>query len=676
MPLDPSSPATSARRVVHAAHARTTAPIPARCCHRRERPRHRDPRRSLPSADSGVLCTKVARYLERTYSTQRVLHPMRRIGRKGEGRFERIGWDEALDTIARRFAAHRGLADGPEAILPYSYAGTMGLLQSASMDRRFFHRLGASLLDRTICATAGKAGWAATIGASVGMDVEHFAESRLILIWGSNPIASNLHFWTRAQEAKRRGAKLICDRSLPQRHGREMPPAPRAAARDRRRAGAGHDARACRATTCSIDDYVDRLHGGLRGARAPRGGMAARAGRRGFAASRRARDRRPRARLRDARSRRRSASTTACSATPAAATRCGRSPACPRSWAPGAHPAGGALLSSSGTYPVATAALERPDLIAGTPRTSTCRRSAMRCSTRAIRRSARSTSTTPTRSPWRRSRARSRAGFAREDLFCVVHEIFRPTPPTYADILLPATTQLEQTDVHFVLRPPVRAGEQPGDRAAGRGQAQHRGLPPARGAHGIRRAVLRDSDDELARQAFDAARRARGAGSIWDTLKAPRLAAASGAGHVRALRRGQLPDAVGQVRVPLAPARQPRATIRCRPSCRRANRWRATRTLAAAIRWRSSRRRRATSSIRRSPTCRRSSRRSARRGSDINPADAAPARHRDRRSVRILNDRGSFTATARVNDRARPGVVVAPRSGGRSSRRTDATPTR
>jgi anaerobic selenocysteine-containing dehydrogenase len=104
----------------------------------------------------GTLCTKVARYLERTYSKERVLHPMRRVGRKGEGRFERISWDEALDTIAEKFAAIAASPDGPQAIVPYSYAGTMGLLQYSSMDRRFFHRLGASLLDRTICATAGK----------------------------------------------------------------------------------------------------------------------------------------------------------------------------------------------------------------------------------------------------------------------------------------------------------------------------------------------------------------------------------------------------------------------------------------------------------------------------------------------------------------------------------------
>src|SRR5436853_4280481 len=149
----------------------------------------------------GGLCVKVAHYEKRTYHSDRLLYPMKRTGRKGEGRFERISWDEALDTIAGELK--RIANENPESILPYSYAGTMGLLQGSSMDRRFFHRLGASLLERTICAAAGKAGWGAVIGASMGMDVEEYSNSRLILIWGSNPIASNLHFWTRAQEAKR-----------------------------------------------------------------------------------------------------------------------------------------------------------------------------------------------------------------------------------------------------------------------------------------------------------------------------------------------------------------------------------------------------------------------------------------------------------------------------------------
>src|SRR4029079_6875891 len=135
---------------------------------------------------AGTLCTKVARYLERTYSPDRLRYPMRRVGAKGEGRFARISWDDALGTIAARFKSIAASVDGPQAILPYSYAGTMGLLQGSSMDRRFFHRLGASLLDRTICASAGKAGWAAVIGASMGMDLEEYTGSRLILHSGSN----------------------------------------------------------------------------------------------------------------------------------------------------------------------------------------------------------------------------------------------------------------------------------------------------------------------------------------------------------------------------------------------------------------------------------------------------------------------------------------------------------
>jgi anaerobic selenocysteine-containing dehydrogenase len=156
---------------------------------------------------AGVLCTKVARYAERTYSPDRLLTPLRRVGRKGEGRFERISWDEALDEIAARL---KPLAEtAPEAILPYSYCGTMGLLQGESMSSRFFHQLGASLLDRTICAMAGATGYKYTVGGSIGTDMEHFQDAKLILVWGGNPIASNLHFWMRAQEAKRRGAKLV-----------------------------------------------------------------------------------------------------------------------------------------------------------------------------------------------------------------------------------------------------------------------------------------------------------------------------------------------------------------------------------------------------------------------------------------------------------------------------------
>jgi anaerobic selenocysteine-containing dehydrogenase len=123
---------------------------------------------------------------------------------KGEGKFERISWDEALDTIAARLKPIA--ARDPQAILPYSYCGTMGLVQGEAMSMRFFNKLGASLLDRTICATAGATGYKYTLGGSIGTDIEQFQDAKLILIWGGNPIASNLHFWMRAQEAKRRGA--------------------------------------------------------------------------------------------------------------------------------------------------------------------------------------------------------------------------------------------------------------------------------------------------------------------------------------------------------------------------------------------------------------------------------------------------------------------------------------
>ena len=157
---------------------------------------------------AGVLCTKVSRYTERTYHPERLLHPLKRVGRKGEGRFERISWDEALATVAARLKAIA--ARDPQAIVPYSYAGTMGLLQGEAMAARFFHRLGASRLDRTICASAGGEALAATYGGKVGMHLRFFAQSKLIVIWGSNSIASNLHFWTLAQQAKRDGAKLWC----------------------------------------------------------------------------------------------------------------------------------------------------------------------------------------------------------------------------------------------------------------------------------------------------------------------------------------------------------------------------------------------------------------------------------------------------------------------------------
>jgi len=156
----------------------------------------------------GFLCTKVNRYVERSYDSGRVLYPMRRVGAKGEGRFEPATWDEALDDISTRL---RQIVDEHRAqsVLPYSYAGTMGLVQGSSMDRRFFHRLGASLLARTICASAGTEGWKHTYGVRMGPSPEEVEHAGLILLWGTNTLTSNPHLWPFVTRARERGARVI-----------------------------------------------------------------------------------------------------------------------------------------------------------------------------------------------------------------------------------------------------------------------------------------------------------------------------------------------------------------------------------------------------------------------------------------------------------------------------------
>ncbi len=174
----------------------------------------------------GFLCAKVAKYLDRVYSPERVLYPMRRVEPKGPANlqsfaqlgkpgaaaptraFARISWDEALDEIASRF---RGIVNefGPEAILPFSYGGTLGALNGASMDRRFFHRLGASQLERTICSSAGEEGLRSVLGIKLGTEPEQFAHSRYIIAWGANIHGNNVHLWPFIEEARRKGAKLV-----------------------------------------------------------------------------------------------------------------------------------------------------------------------------------------------------------------------------------------------------------------------------------------------------------------------------------------------------------------------------------------------------------------------------------------------------------------------------------
>lgn len=156
----------------------------------------------------GFLCGKVAKYLEREYHPDRLMTPLRRIGAKGQGRFSPISWDAALDEIAARLR-QTAMEYGPESILPYSYAGTMGYVEGSGMDRRFFHRLGASRLDRTICASAGSQALMEAYGARFGTEPDQFARSRFVIVWGANVHATNVHLWPFLVEARRRGAQLI-----------------------------------------------------------------------------------------------------------------------------------------------------------------------------------------------------------------------------------------------------------------------------------------------------------------------------------------------------------------------------------------------------------------------------------------------------------------------------------
>jgi anaerobic selenocysteine-containing dehydrogenase len=165
----------------------------------------------------GFLCGKVARYLDRVYSPERLLYPMKRRagipkgplpqGREAEA-FERISWEEALGIVAAKL---KGVAAefGPESVLPYSYGGTIGQLGYGSMDRRFFYRLGASQLDRTICASAGGAALTSVYGVRLGTAPQDFAHAGLIVAWGANIHGNNIHLWPFIEEARRAGAKLV-----------------------------------------------------------------------------------------------------------------------------------------------------------------------------------------------------------------------------------------------------------------------------------------------------------------------------------------------------------------------------------------------------------------------------------------------------------------------------------
>jgi len=606
-------------------------------------------------ATAGVLCTKVARYLDRTYSDQRLLHPMKRVGKKGEGRFARISWDEALETIATRFAEIARSADGPQAIVPYSYAGTMGLLQGSSMDRRFFHRLGASLLDRTICASAGKAGWGAAIGASVGMDVEQFENSRLIVIWGSNAVTSNLHFWTRAQEAKRRGAKLIAIdpyRSVTAEKCHEhialLPGTDGALA-----LGVMH---VLIAEELLDRDYIDRYTLGFtelvaRAAEWSPQRVAQTCGIEAAQVTGLARDLgtiKPAAIRVNYGMQRVHGGGNAVRAIACL-------PALVGAWR---HPAGGALLSSSGTFPVDQAALERPDLIAGAPRTinmSAIGDALLDAADPPIKAIYVYNSNPVAVAP---ESSKVRRGFARDDLFVVVHEIFQTDTADFADILLPATTQLEQTDVHLSYGHLYAVANNPAIAPLGEALPNTEVFRRLAARMGFSEPCFADSDDAMARQAW---RRTdpRAADLDWDALKKDGWRRLALPAIHAPFAQGNYPTPSGKCEFwsatqqalgedPLPAYLPPRESAASNPDLAK------TYPLAFIS---PPARNFLNSSFANLPQFVAEEKTPK---LDLHPLDAAARGLHEGDVVRIRNDRGSFTAALRVTDRARPGVAVAP----------------
>ena len=595
------------------------------------------------SHTAGVLCTKVSRYAERTDHPERVLQPLKRSGPKGSGQFEPISWDQALGEIAARL--HTIAARDPQAILPYSYAGTMGLVQGESIAARLFNRLGASLLDRTICASAGAQGLIHTLGDKVGMKVEHFAQSQLILIWGSNSVGSNLHFWRLAQQAKRQGAKLVC--IDPRRsetadkchtHLALLPGTDAALA-----LGLMHE---LIANGWLDQDYIDRYTLGWpelreRALQWPAERAAQVCGLSAQQVRDLARDygtMSPAAiRLNYGMQRVRGGGN----ATRAVACL----PALVGAWR---HPGGGLLMSSSGHFPVQHAALQRPDLRRGPSRVinmSTIGDDLLRPASAdfgprieaLIVYNSNPVAVAPESSKVVR-------GFARDDLLTVVLEHFMTDTADHADYVLPATTQLEHWDIHasyghtdvLLNRPAI----------APLGQARSNSDIFRQLAHrlGFDEPCFAEDDLSLCRAAF-------GSSVDFQTLleqgyarlqlpDAPfaqgQFPTASGKCEFfsqRLAQQGQdgLPDHLPNAEIANASSRYRLAMIS--PPAR--NFLNSTFVNVKSLR-----------DLESEPVL------------EIHPEDAASRQIVDGATVRVYNDRGSYHCKARVSDRARPGLVV------------------
>jgi anaerobic selenocysteine-containing dehydrogenase len=608
---------------------------------------------------AGVLCTKVSRYTERTYHPERLLHPMKRVGRKGEGKFERISWEEALDTITARL---KEIAErDPQAILPYSYAGTMGLVQGESMASRFFHKFGASFLDRTICAAAGSVGYKYTMGARIGTDLEQFQNAKLILIWGGNPIASNLHFWMRAQEAKRRGAKLIAIdpyRSLTaekcHQHIALLPGTDAALA-----LGMMH---VLIAEELIDDDYVTQYTLGFdqlkqRVAEWSPERTAEVCGITAEEVIQLAREYGQTARRGEAAAIRINYGLQRVRGGGMAVRNITCLPALVGAWR---HAAGGVQLSTSDTFPKNGHALQRPDLLSGqrTPRTinmSTIGDDLLRDASpqfgpkieALIVYNSNPVAVAPESS-------KVAQGFARDDLFTVVLEHFQTDTADYADILLPATTQLEHVDIHSAYGHLYMMANNAAIAPLGEAKPNTEIFRLLAARMGYDDPCFKESDDEIAAQAFNR-KNERAVHFDWESLKR------------KGWQKLNMPDA------PFAQGGFPTPSGRCEFYCERmeadgldpvptyippyesaaSNPELASRYPLAMI----------------SPPARnflnstfvnvKSLRNTEGEPHlDIHPSDAAARSIEDGNPVRIYNDRGSFVAKARVTSKARAGLVV------------------
>jgi anaerobic selenocysteine-containing dehydrogenase len=602
----------------------------------------------------GFLCAKVNRYLERVYSPERILHPLKRVGKKGEGRFERVSWDEALDTIADRFRA--AIAEhGPQSILPYSYAGNMGLLSYASMDRRFFHVLGASLLDRTICASAGGAGLRATVGKSIGFDPEAVVHARFIVAWGANIISSNVHLWPFIEEARRRGARLVAI----------DPFRSRTAEKADQHLGLrpGTDAALALAVMHVIfrdgledRDYIEKYTVGAEKLRArAREWTPARAAHvtgltvteiEGFA---------------------REYATTQPSALRinyglnrhAGAGMAVRTIAClPALTGAWRHPGGGVLLSTSGTFPVDNAALERPDLVR--PGTRTLNMSQIG------RILLDETLTPPVKAVFvynsnpaavAPEQDKVREGFAREDLFVVVHDLFQTDTADFADIVLPATTTLENHDVFKAYGHLYLTLSRPAIAPLGESKANTEVFRLLAARLGLVDPCLRETDDEMSGKALQwdhpnlrgiTYERLQREGSVRLNVPDPYAPFAQG-GFPTPSGKCELeaPSLAGLGLDTVPTFIPPRESVQTNPEL--AKRYPLAFISPPAHHF-------LNSTFSAQPVFVR--REGGEPSLTIHPADAAARGIAEGRMVRTFNDRGEFLARAHVSDAAREGVVV------------------